>query len=153
VDGGVDRLDVLARVAAARDHLEANLRRLDESRSRLATTRLEIANDRSDRQHMHDSAFGHLQARLESLPAIEQAKGIVMAQTGCRPDEAFDILRRASLRSNVKVRDLAADIVRGASQRDRPAPDGKARPGVAPDCTRAGRRPAPRAQADTESRH
>jgi AmiR/NasT family two-component response regulator len=46
---------------------------------------------------------------------IEQAKGVLMAQAGCRPDEAFDILRRASQRTNVKVRDLAADIVERAS--------------------------------------
>jgi AmiR/NasT family two-component response regulator len=71
---------------------------------------------RSERQALPDSAFARLQARLESLPVIEQAKGVLMAQAGCRPDEAFDILRRASQRMNVKVRDLAADIVRRASQ-------------------------------------
>jgi len=42
---------------------------------------------------------------------IEQAKGIIMAQNGCRPEEAFDLLRRASQRSNIKVRELAAQIV------------------------------------------
>ena len=34
-----------------------------------------------------------------------------MAKSGCKPEEAFDILRRASQRTNVKVRDLAAEIV------------------------------------------
>ena len=29
---------------------------------------------------------------------IEQAKGILIAQTGCEPDEAFDMLRQASQR-------------------------------------------------------
>lgn len=42
---------------------------------------------------------------------IEQAKGIIMAQHRCRPEEAFDLLRRASQRTNVKVRELAAHIV------------------------------------------
>jgi len=42
---------------------------------------------------------------------IEQAKGIVMAQQRCGPDEAFDLLRRASQRKNVKVSVLAAQIV------------------------------------------
>jgi ANTAR domain len=42
---------------------------------------------------------------------IEQAKGIIMAQQGCGPDEAFDLLRRASQRTNVKVHELAAQMV------------------------------------------
>jgi hypothetical protein len=45
------------------------------------------------------------------MPVIEQAKGIVMAREGCGPEEAFDLLRRASQRSNVPVRELAARIV------------------------------------------
>ena len=57
-------------------------------------------------------------ARLESLPLIEQAKGILVAQAGCHPDEAFKLLKAASQRSNVKVRDLAAEIVRNASDGD-----------------------------------
>jgi hypothetical protein len=52
-----------------------------------------------------------LQAGLESMPVIEQAKGIVMAQQRCGPDEAFDLLRRASQRFNVKVSVLAARMV------------------------------------------
>jgi GAF domain-containing protein len=41
---------------------------------------------------------------------IEQAKGILMAQHGCGPDEAFDLLRQASQRFNVPVRVLAARL-------------------------------------------
>ena len=36
-------------------------------------------------------------------PVIEQAKSIVMAELTCTPDEAFDLLRRASQCANVKV--------------------------------------------------
>ena len=43
---------------------------------------------------------------------IEQAKGIVMAREGCGPEEAFDLLRRASQRANVKVHVMAAVLVR-----------------------------------------
>ena len=60
---------------------------------------------------LHDSAFARLQARLETMPVIEQAKGILMAQQRCGPDEAFDLLRRASQRANVKVHVLAEQIV------------------------------------------
>jgi hypothetical protein len=42
---------------------------------------------------------------------IEQAKGIIMARQRCGPDEAFELLRRASQRANVKVHALAAQIV------------------------------------------
>jgi hypothetical protein len=47
------------------------------------------------------------------MPVIEQAKGILMAQQRCGPDEAFDLLRRASQRFNLPVRVLAAQLVRG----------------------------------------
>jgi len=47
------------------------------------------------------------------MPVIEQAKGILMAQHGSGPDEAFDLLRRASQRFNVPVRVLAARLVHG----------------------------------------
>ena len=57
------------------------------------------------------SGYARLWARLETMPVIEQAKGILMAQSGCGPEAAFDVLRRASQRSNVPVRDLAAQIV------------------------------------------
>jgi hypothetical protein len=117
LDGvGTDtRLDVHARMEAARADVEANVKRLAECRSRLAATRVELADGRTVRQQLHDSVFARLQARLESLPVIEQAKGVLMARTGCQPDEAFDILRRASQRTNVKVRDLAQDVVNRAS--------------------------------------
>lgn len=45
------------------------------------------------------------------MPVIEQAKGIIMAQRGCRPEEAFDVLRQISQRTNVRVSVLAAQIV------------------------------------------
>jgi hypothetical protein len=60
---------------------------------------------------LHDSAFARLQARQETLAVIEQAKGIVMVQRRCGPDEAFDLLRRVSQRVNIKLHVLAAQIV------------------------------------------
>jgi hypothetical protein len=119
-DRNVDPRDLQNRIEAARLLVETNLVRLEESRERLTATRAEWATARSDRQRVHDSAFMRLQARLDSLPVIEQAKGVLMARGGCRPDEAFDILRRASQRMNIKVRDLAADIVRRASENGSP---------------------------------
>ena len=50
-------------------------------------------------------------AQLDTMPVIEQAKGILMAQHGCGPEEAFDLLRRGSQRFNVPVRVLAARLI------------------------------------------
>jgi hypothetical protein len=67
--------------------------------------------------------YARLLARLETMPVIEQAKGIIMAQSHCGETEAFDLLRRASQRSNVPVREIAALITAKSSSAsaDRPA--------------------------------
>jgi hypothetical protein len=58
------------------------------------------------------ASFGAVQPH--TMPVIEQAKSILMAQQRCGPDEAFDLLRRASQRFNVPVRVLAARLVHDA---------------------------------------
>jgi GAF domain-containing protein len=52
-----------------------------------------------------------LETAMQSRAVIEQAKGILMAQASCDADEAFEVLRRASQRENVKLRDVAERIV------------------------------------------
>ena len=99
------------RIALARSALEGNIQRLEDSCSRLQATREQVISGRSRRERLHESAYARLEARLETMPVIEQAKGILMAQTGCTAEQAFDMLRRASQRANVKVRDLAREIV------------------------------------------
>jgi hypothetical protein len=110
------------RIAALQSSIGGTLQRLEDSRDQLRSTRAQIRAGRSERELLHESAYARLQARLESLPVIEQAKGILMAQAGCGPDEAFDMLRRASQRTNVRVRDLAAEIVGRSVTRGRPKP-------------------------------
>jgi GAF domain-containing protein len=51
-----------------------------------------------------------LTAALETRGLIGQAMGILMAQSELTSDEAFDQLRSASQRMNVKLRDLARSI-------------------------------------------
>jgi AmiR/NasT family two-component response regulator len=70
------------------------------------------------------SEYARLLARLQTMPVIEQAKGIIMAQSRCGQAEAFDLLRRASQRGNVPVRDLAAQLV-AKTTRARPSPQGE----------------------------
>jgi len=60
---------------------------------------------------LHRSAYARLKARQETLAVIEQAKGMIMAQQRCGPDEAFTLLRRVSQRTNIKLHVLAAQIV------------------------------------------
>jgi ANTAR domain-containing protein len=67
--------------------------------------------DERDREVLSESATARLQARLETMPVIEQAKGVIMRQNRCTEEQAFDLLRKASQRSNVPVRELAARIV------------------------------------------
>jgi GAF domain-containing protein len=53
----------------------------------------------------------NLEAAMGSRAVIEQAKGILMARQGIDADTAFDMLRRASQRENVKLRDVARRLV------------------------------------------
>jgi GAF domain-containing protein len=52
-----------------------------------------------------------LAAALESRTAINLATGVIMAQSGCNQEQAVDILRRASVSRNVKLRDVASQIL------------------------------------------
>lgn len=58
---------------------------------------------------------GHLETALESRAVIDQAKGVLMARERCSADEAFAILRIASQRRNIKLRDVATEIVARAT--------------------------------------
>jgi GAF domain-containing protein len=52
---------------------------------------------------------------MQSRAAIEQAKGMLMAAQRCGPDEAFELLVRASQRENVKLREIARRIIARAA--------------------------------------
>ena len=110
-DSGDSWSEVARRLEAARLEFDAQALRFEEAKSRLhATADAFQARDRR-RDRLYYSAYARLQARLDTMPVIEQAKGILMAQQRCRPDEAFEILRLASQRANVKVHVLAEQIV------------------------------------------
>ena len=55
-----------------------------------------------------------LRRALETRTVIGQAQGVLMARQHIDAVEAFDILRRASQRTNRKLRDIATDIVASA---------------------------------------
>jgi len=90
----------------------------EQARANAQVVRDQVREGRSQREILHDSAFARLQAKQETLAVIEQAKGIVMAQQQCGPDEAFDLLRRVSQRTNIKLNLLAAQIVENVASGD-----------------------------------
>jgi len=112
IQKGTPRWEILqdALEAARLEHL-AEAPKAREARARPPEISGWIEVGQSHPEVMRHSAFARVQAQLESLPVIEQAKGILMAQQRCGPDEAFDLIRRASQLANIKVRVLAAEIV------------------------------------------
>jgi hypothetical protein len=76
---------------------------------------------RSETQHEVEAALIEI-AKTRSV--IDQAKGIVMAGCGCDADAAFAILRKSSSHKNVKLNELARQLVEKASS---PAPHHGAR--------------------------
>jgi GAF domain-containing protein len=54
----------------------------------------------------------NLQAALESRAVIDQAKGILIERYKLTADQAFQLLARASMTTNRKLRDIADDLVR-----------------------------------------
>jgi GAF domain-containing protein len=78
-----------------------------------ASRALALAVRIADRTEMSD----HLQTALVSRAVIDQALGIVMGQNRCTSDEAFDLLRRISQNRNIKLRDIAAEMITAVSGR------------------------------------
>ncbi|MCX5115637.1 GAF and ANTAR domain-containing protein [Micromonospora sp. NBC_00362] len=62
---------------------------------------------------------GHMQKAMENRAVIEQAKGIIMGERRCTPEQAFAILSKMSQDSNRKVRDVASAMVENARRPQR----------------------------------
>ena len=62
------------------------------------------------------SSARQMQEAMRSRSVIDMAKGMLMAQHGCTPEEAFTMLSRASQRTNRKLRDIAGAMVEGGSR-------------------------------------
>jgi GAF domain-containing protein len=60
----------------------------------------------------------NLERAMAHRAEIEQAKGIIIATTGCTADEAFEVLARQSQHENRKLREVAIELV--ASKINRP---------------------------------
>ncbi|MER7456855.1 GAF and ANTAR domain-containing protein [Micromonospora sp. NPDC126480] len=65
--------------------------------------------------HLYESTATlaqQMQTAMQSRAVIEQAKGIIMGQRRCGPEEAFSILAKVSQDSNRKLREVAEALVR-----------------------------------------
>ena len=61
--------------------------------------------------------IANLNRALENRGVIEQAKGLLMAQHRCSPEDAFAMLRSASQRENVKLQAIAERMVQSSTTR------------------------------------
>ena len=77
----------------------------------------------------------NLHAGLESRAVIEQAKGVLHAELGVSPAEAFQLLSRYSQHTNRRVRRIAAELVQGRLAR----PSWPRRPARSPASRRSAR--------------
>ena len=104
--------DLVGGLAAYRDLLESGDLRSSGARARLES--LETFISAVEGYGRLATEVAQMQDMLRSRPTIDQAKGIVMRDRRCSPDEAFEVLRQISRNTNVKVADVAATLVREA---------------------------------------
>ncbi|WP_231497237.1 GAF and ANTAR domain-containing protein [Arthrobacter sp. MA-N2] len=76
-----------------------------------ASKSLRLALTISQLRHARDD----LTAAMQSRSTIDTAVGIVMAQNRCGRDTAIKVLTRASNSRNVKLRDIAANVIASVS--------------------------------------
>ncbi len=62
-----------------------------------------------------DISLADLLHKMETLPVIEQSKGVLTGYFGIGPDDAFNLLRRWSSHNNRKIRDISQLVVAAAS--------------------------------------
>ena len=100
----VGSLNVYSDTAAAFDPF-------DEVLMRLFTVAASQAITNAKRWQHSRVTVTQLEAALISRSNIDMAKGALMALYGCDPDEAFARLAKESQNRNVKVRELAVDML------------------------------------------
>lgn len=81
-----------------------------------------MATFQPDDDHRHidldacQAEVDDLRAAMRTRPAIDQAKGILMARHGCSPEQAFEMLSKASQRSNRNLHEVAEGIVESVQE-------------------------------------
>ena len=100
----VGALNLYSRAPRGFDRLDEELARLFRSQAAIALANAHVF--RSTRE-----LADQLQQAMSSRAVIEQAKGILMAQHRCDPATAFALLTGMSQSRNLKLREVAAQVV------------------------------------------
>jgi hypothetical protein len=111
VDGAPGALNLYARYPLA-------FGVIDRGRGMLLAAMAGMAFSSVRSREDEDRRAANFQAALATREMIGQAQGILMERERISPDEAFDILRRASQHLNIKLRDVAQDLVETGEQPD-----------------------------------
>lgn len=69
----------------------------------------------------HTNTEVNLKAAMASRTTIDLAVGIIMGQSRCSQNSAFEILRSDSSHRNIKVREVAAEVVASVGQNSEPS--------------------------------
>ncbi|MFF4860279.1 ANTAR domain-containing response regulator [Streptomyces sp. NPDC001231] len=85
-----------------------------------------VALERTERLLQGQTEVEQLRRAISSRPVIDQARGVLMATHASTAEQAWNVLREASQRSNTKLHVVAASITAGARD-DGPAPPRKIR--------------------------
>jgi anti-anti-sigma regulatory factor len=88
-----------------------------------ARTASAVARERAEQLDLLRLEIEQLRHALDSRPVIDQARGVLMAAHGCTADQAWDILRETSQRSNTKLRHVAAALTASAVPGGPPPPE------------------------------
>jgi GAF domain-containing protein len=100
----VGTLNIYSYAAAAFDPF-------DEGLMRLFTTAASATITGAHRWQRSRDRIGHLEQALASRAVIDQAKGVLMAVHSCTADQAFKMLVERSQHENVKLRDVAKNLL------------------------------------------
>jgi GAF domain-containing protein len=91
---------------------------IDRGRGMLLAAMAGMAFSSARNREDEDRRAANFQAALATREMIGQAQGILMERERISPDEAFDILRRASQHLNIKLRDIAQNLVETGERPD-----------------------------------
>lgn len=92
-------------------HNGDGFRTLDASLLDAFTTAAMVALRQAQRCECARRVVRHLEVALQSRASIDHAVGVVMALRGVGPQAAFDVLVRTSQESNIKLRDVAQQLL------------------------------------------
>jgi hypothetical protein len=108
---GVDGEQELAGSLNIYSHTATAFDSFDTELMRLYSVAAGEAISNSTRWQKARESVTQLEAALVSRTDIDMAKGALIAQHGCDPAEAFARLKSESQRRNIKLRDVAREIL------------------------------------------